>query len=277
MERQDAKPRRPSLMAGGTQPPPAASPARILAEMEGPATAAPRSPSGRPRRWLLAVAAAGIALGAIAWLWPATPSGGIANRGDSPAQAPSAAATDPAATAATIIDEPLPAATSGTGESAPAMPTAAADAPGQAPVIAPSPFAAVAAARQAAPRSTDNPFDGAGPPPRQERKRPAPAAAGNAPAAGNSGPELLATLLRNIHSEPAPASGESELDQLVGRLDKAAAQPAAAEAGGGATFRSQQIQSNLRECPPPNTPQGVKCRQEICAVYAGRDPACPAN
>ena len=41
--------------------------------------------------------------------------------------------------------------------------------------------------------------------------------------------------------------------------------------------RSQQIQSNLRECPPANTAKGLACRQEICAVYAGRDPACPAG
>ena len=41
--------------------------------------------------------------------------------------------------------------------------------------------------------------------------------------------------------------------------------------------RSQQIQQNLRECPAANTAKGLKCRQEICAVYAGPDPACPAN
>ena len=115
MDRQDAKPRRPSLMA--SDPSPAASsapsPARILADMDGgkPAPARPRTLS-KPQSLILATAVIGL-LGAVLW-WQAEPgnaadvsvsngSGTIATRSEE--------APRPDAGAATIIDEP-PAVTS---------------------------------------------------------------------------------------------------------------------------------------------------------------------
>ncbi|MGY0557648.1 MULTISPECIES: hypothetical protein [unclassified Lysobacter] len=90
--------------------------------------------------------------------------------------------------------------------------------------------------------------------------------------------DLLATLLRNIQ---APASLQpSGLDALIQRMeatDKVGVGLVRRVSRADATpSRSQQIQANLRECPAPNSAKGLKCRQEICAVYAGRDPACPA-
>lgn len=88
----------------------------------------------------------------------------------------------------------------------------------------------------------------------------------------------MATLLGNIKAADAePVSG---LDTLIRKMesDEATAVAGTRTASTGIPpTRSQQIQSNLRECPPANTARGLKCRQEICAVYAGRDPACPAN
>ncbi|QOW24632.1 hypothetical protein INQ43_00540 [Lysobacter sp. H23M47] len=88
----------------------------------------------------------------------------------------------------------------------------------------------------------------------------------------------MATLLGNIQAaEAAPASG---LDTLIRKMESDEASVVAGRQNASTGIqptRSQQIQSNLRECPPANTSKGLKCRQEICAVYAGRDPACPAD
>lgn len=88
----------------------------------------------------------------------------------------------------------------------------------------------------------------------------------------------MATLLGNIKASDAePVSG---LDTLIRKMENDEATVVASKqtaATGSQPTRSQQIQSNLRECPPANTAKGLKCRQAICAVYAGRDPACPAD
>ncbi|MDX1549882.1 MAG: hypothetical protein R3278_04985, partial [Lysobacter spongiicola] len=126
----------------------------------------------------------------------------------------------------------------------------------------------------------NNPFvSGARSAPTTAARRPR-AAKPASTAGAESESKLLAALLANIQSPPAEREA-SPLDVLL--QDMAAKENAAgatAALGGQSRptrRRSQQIQSNLRECPPANTAKGLACRQEICAVYAGRDPACPAG
>ncbi len=38
---------------------------------------------------------------------------------------------------------------------------------------------------------------------------------------------------------------------------------------------SLAVQKQLRACPPPNTLNGIQCRNEVCSRYAGQDAACP--
>lgn len=161
-------------------------------------------------------------------------------------------------------------------------PDASADQPGATAAKATEASAASSASLQAQPDPSaqdNNPFvSGARPAPATAARRPQ--AANPASSAGaDSESKLLAALLANIQSPPAEREA-SPLDVLL--QDMAAEENAAggtAAVGGQSrpTRRSQQIQSNLRECPPANTAKGLACRQEICAVYAGRDPACPAG
>lgn len=281
MDRQDAKPRRPSLMAG--DPSPAASsapsPARILADMDGgkPAPARPRTLS-KPQSLILATAVIGL-LGAVLW-WQAEPGNGVdaSLSSGSLAHASGSVATHvdeasgPDAGAATIIDEP-PAVSRGFAAGSTAAAGTGPDATGTDPLASPfakagpnhaNPFSPqVVAAPAAVARATPTATPRAG----TARKR-----------SNGSEPDLMTTLLGNIKAQDAaPASG---LDSLIRKME-------ADEAGSVARndpastaqqrSRSQQIQDNLRECPPANTARGLKCRQAICAVYAGRDPACPAN
>lgn len=282
MDRQDAKPRRPSLMAGVPSPAIGPSPARILADMDGGKTAAV-STGPAPRRKLLILAAAAVSVFALLWWWQS----GNRQTGFSPADAPMRAgsgtagiAADAGRGAATIIEEPSP----GSGPNAP--PNAGdgsafgegADDPLASPFAASTPTAAALATARP---DGANPFTPGEParsrppvatPPRAARAR------GTNPGARAGEPDLMATLLGNIQAaEAAPASG---LDTLIRKMESDEASVVAGRQNASTGIqptRSQQIQSNLRECPPANTTKGLKCRQAICAVYAGRDPACPAN
>lgn len=251
MDRQDAKPSRPSLIAGADKRPAAAAPARILADMQNrrPAAAvAARSHRGWLWRGLgLTVI---VALGAW-WAWtPGStdmPSVQVVRTGAT------SMADAPQVSAARIVD------------AAPAVPSLPAGmfnangeagaGTGSAPLV--DPFAAVVARAEPAvvPSSPATA-------PSRARAR------GRAPSGDQQ--DLLSTLLHNIESSKVTAAAEAAtLDALVRRLREQ-------ETPATTRRRSEQIQSNLRDCPPPNTTAGLQCRQEICAVYAGRDPACPA-
>lgn len=284
MDRQDAKPRRPSLMAGTPRPGTAdPSPARILSDMDGgkPASAAV---SSFPIRKPLILAAAVAGLIAMVW-WSQSGShrtgSPLASVAGTAGTASAHVAPDAGSGAATIIDEP-----SSLRDSAAFAPGAQGSSEGSGeddPLASPftTPGKAIAAA--ATPRADgSNPFT----PSPAAGKRSAAASAsagaarsGNAKARGSAGePDLMATLLGNIKTQDAaPASG---LDSLIRKMESDDAALVASNQSAstrGQPTRSQQIQSNLRECPPANTAKGLKCRQEICKVYAGRDPACPAD
>lgn len=288
MNRQDARPSRPSLLAGAPgQPVPAPTSARILADMETRPPGGNASARALRRRWWLL---GGVVLLAALGLTLLRPGDGgttgefhalhATHTGD--------VADDLAPVAATIVDDlaPIPARESPAHEpgegaepgvgggpfgmltAAVAAPTTVADAPApDGPAVA------------TAPPGRSNPFA-------PNSAIPAPAAGANAasarraPAARVPGePALMSTLLRNIRAEGGPTAPSSELDSLVRDLEAGNRAGAASDASpaGVPRTRSQQIQQNLRECPPPNTAAGLKCRQAICAVYAGRDPACPAG
>lgn len=147
-----------------------------------------------------------------------------------------------------------------------------------------SPFAGVAAttaAARAVPANAENPFVTPASPV-IARSKPAtrtprlPTATVGRPHDGGE-PDLIATLLHNIQTQTGePPSGLDTLIRKMEAAEAAATDTRKRDPRAGASPRSQQIQANLRECPPANTASGLTCRQAICAVYAGRDPACPA-
>lgn len=286
MNRQDARPSRPSLLAGAPgQPVPAASSARILADMETRPPGGNASARALRRRWWLLGGVVVLAALGVTLLRPT--DGGTA--GDFHALHAARIgdiAGDLAPVAATIVDDlaPIPARESPAHEPSGGAERGGGGGPfGLLAAAAPAPTAVgdpPASGRPAvatAPPSRSNPFA-------PDSAIPAPAAgaasARRAPAATAPGePALMSTLLRNIRAEDGRSAQTSELDGLVRDLEsgKRAAVASDASPAGVPRTRSQQIQRNLRECPPPNTAAGLKCRQAICAVYAGRDPACPAG
>lgn len=286
MDRQDAKPRRPSLMAGASRPETSGpSPARILADMDGtqPASAAPRT---LPNHRLLILAAVLVGLLGMVWWWQSGRNSAVIPPLTATTGAIDAPATDAVpgsgGGAATIIDEPSPA----SGATALAAGDTETAGPGNtdADPLA-SPFASANPAPASDAPDAGNPFPAASASTRTVAAPTAsPAArAGKAKARGSStGKErdLMATLLGNIKPQKSQPAA-SQLDSLIQTMEtnEAKTVATASQPVSAATqpSRSQQIQSNLRECPPANTAKGLKCRQEICAVYAGRDPACPAN
>lgn len=258
MDRQDAKPSRPSLLAGADRRPAAAAPARILADMENrkpDAAATARSARGWWAFAALAVAASS------AW-WLAAPDA-MPEPAPRMSQATAAAGALSTSSAARIVDAVPDPSTPAMTPSMPAQADARPSGPPPAmrgpplaePETVADPFAAVAAtAEPAAPSRAE--------PARRPRARPA-------TTSRRGEPDLLSTLLHNIESSRQTAVADAAtLDQLVRRLH-------GREVPEG-QYRSEQIQSNLRDCPPANTVAGLRCRQEICAVYAGRDAACPA-
>lgn len=302
MDRHDAKPRRPSLMAGAEaqRPAPGQPPARILTDLE-------HQPAARqPRRstHVRAALVAGMGLLAIATLGWAL----LASDGDMPlaedAAAPTAVVEDApsapsAPSTATLVDEaPRPSA------------TAPADNPfetGTRPVLADSadpdadPVAAtLAAAANAAAASTANanPFSAMEAPPRatgagrtaaSARVAPRPTATGRNPAApaartASAPPAreagLLQTLMENIQQPAEPARDTRAMDRLARRLDRApmtASAPAAsprAEApasGKPAPMSPAAVRAELDRCPTGNNLRADWCRRRVCK-RAGLDP-----
>lgn len=276
MDRQDAKPRRPSLLAGGPEhSAPLPPTARILADMEGQPGNGIGIPGKRRARVLLPALGLLALSGIVVLLLSRTGSDG-------------AAVESEGANASARLDHPAMIVDEGIGQPALAIqpdPDASADQTGAPAANATEASAASSASVEAQPdpRAPDNnPFaSGARPAPLTAAGRPRTAKpASTAAAESESESKLLAALLANIQSSPAEREA-SPLDVLL--QDMAAEEKAAgttAAVGGQSRptrMRSQQIQSNLRECPPANTAKGLACRQEICAVYAGRDPACPAG
>lgn len=256
MDRHDAKTRRPSLLAGGPEPARGSTtPGRILPSIDpADAHAAPPAPA-RAWPWLLAAVLGVTTLATLLLTRP--PPGTRALAPMAPPGLTEAAAPEPPAGTATIIEEPGLPTEVALGPSSPLPSSLLSSSPGPAlagAVAGPeSPFAAMA--HPGADVAAPNPFVGHRAPAAPTPARP------RAAAAEPDDQALLATLLGHIHARPTPES----------------AQAATAPAAAGAGFRSHQIQMNLRECPPANTAEGVACRREICAVYAGRDPACPAG
>lgn len=322
MDRQDAKPHRPSLLTGG-EPHSAASPSapRILADMENRAPGRGQAVARRSRPLLLVAGACTLVLLAGFWLF----SGSADETTD--VEVPMAQAALPPTpaieTTAPAPSSEAPNAAMIVGESdAPAAEAAAVSASAtDNPFAVTAEPAAAAAATPAASRASTPATKVAG---RPESAR----ATANSPVAtqirkpARSGrskdDDLLATLLKNIEQrsaapDPAPAANaepapfsvlerpqtgndhdalESLVRQVRDRDGLRAAGTGAAMSGARAARnaksakagstpavdaeRSGQIQTRLRQCPRANTRQGLQCRQNVCAKYAGRDPACPA-
>lgn len=275
MERHDAMTRRPSLLAGGPEPANRAPVReRLLPSIDGtPPTRQPRR--AHPRPWLLSGALLVVAATAAAlWLQrpltelPAAPlpAHGTTDRSDA----------EPAR-AATIIEEaPL---RTGVGIGPPArrapqqLSDLAVEESTAEPLSRPAPSSPFTSMTESGTGGAGNRLTAGVP-----AARPATAGARAAQApASDEPPALLAVLLGHIQARPTPATeAQSGMDRMVAQLSDA--DGAGPQAQAPATeFRSWQIQLNLRECPPANTTEGVACRQAICEVYAGRDPACPAG
>lgn len=299
MYRHDAKPRRPSLMAGAEaqRPAPGQPPARILTDLgHQPAARQPRRSTH-----VRAALAAGMGLLAIATLGWAL----LAPDGDVPfveaAAAPTAVVEDApsAPSTATLVDEaPRPSA------------TATADNPFEVstrPVLADyadpdaDPGAAtLAAAANAAAASTAsaNPFSAMEAPPRaagagrtaaSARVAPRPTTTGRNPAApaartASAPPAkeagLLQTLMENIQQPAEPARDTRAMDRLARRLDRApmtasapavspgAEAPASAEP---APISPTAVRAELDRCPTGNNLRADWCRRRVCK-RAGLDP-----
>ncbi|MGQ4660534.1 hypothetical protein [Lysobacter sp. F6437] len=288
MDRQDAKPRRPSLLAG-EQTRPAAQPAsaRILADMEGRESGSQGAAGTTRKRWL-PMALLLVAVVATGWWWQSQPANGAATDA-APRLTADAVAThvsDEMVTeqAAAIIEEAVPASMASTSG------IVAGDGTGNTGLSDPAinPMVAmgqreIAPARAASSDGTSNPFIVAAAPSTAAMKPVASRAPARKPgrASNRDEPDLLAILMGNIKpGQPSDDSHGSGLDAFLQTMDADSPGVASAERnrnGRPQRTRSQQIQQNLRECPAANTAKGLKCRQDICAVYAGRDPACPAN
>lgn len=252
MDRHDAKPRRPSLLAGAEsqQPVPGAQPARILADM--PPTPEPRRPRRSSRMRAAVVAGLGLlAVTAVGWTLLA---GGEPAGADDHEVAAVTMAADPAtladpASSATLVDmAPTgPAAVSNPFEhEAAAVETrpAAGDLSGPASIVAApapaavaaNPFAAVepvahGAGTAAAPRTAST--QTARPAARSAARpgttaKPRTKAAPTAPARAKAeDADLLQTLMVNIQQPAEPARDTQGMDRLARRLDRA---PMAAKA-----------------------------------------------
>ena len=285
MDRQDAKPRRPSLLAG-EQTRPAAQPAsaRILADMEG-REPGPQGAVGTTRkRWLpMALLLAAVVM--TGWWWQSLPADGTAANAMPRLTADTGAADVSGEMvmeqAATIIEETLPV------SMASASSPVARDGPGNTGVADPAinPMLALGQPDIAPPLTattddTSNPFLVAAPSTAAKPVVSRPPARKPGRVSGRDEPDLLAILMGNIKpGQPSDDSHGSGLDAFLQTMEAESTGVASAERnrnGRPQRTRSQQIQQNLRECPAANTAKGLKCRQDICAVYAGRDPACPA-
>ncbi len=199
---------------------------------------------------------------------------GVPDRGDPQAADGTA---DPGRGAATIIDDLSPG-----DDSLSAMPqTAGSDVGNQDPLASPFvPREAVASTGASGGVDRSNPFGGSASAGHHGRTTPSRTArsVSTKGGRGSSGePDLMATLLGNIQAQGNEASA---LDSLIRKMEADDASAVTSDqltARASNPVRSQHIQAKLRACPKPNTAKGLKCRQDICALHAGRDAACPAN
>jgi len=283
VDRQDAKPSRPSLLAGvqpDTAPPPAS--ARILADMQGRESGPYTGARTMPKRWLAPAVALLVAVVAAGWWWlsQASADAPVESLPRLSLQADVGNHADDFAlpAAATIVDEATPAAGAMAATATVDGNSELAD-PADNPMLVLAHPDAVPPMAATSADGAPNPFLVAAAPAKAVAKPTAPRRRSARAPTGDE-PDLLAVLLGNI--KPGQSSGKTDgsgFDAFIQTMEAEDSGVASADRnrhGGPPRTRSQQIQQNLRECPAANTAKGVKCRQEICAVYAGRDPACPA-
>lgn len=285
MDRHDAKPRRPSLLAGADTQRPAPGPpaARILADA-APVPARRRSRRPRHLRAALASTLALASVGALAWA--------IVMRDAPVARAPESAQVARAGAAQ--------------AESSPAMLVEMPSAP-RGPVLnpfdeppsrsaAPAPVVSVPIPpSEAQSRTTQaaNPFRDIDtvatpiPEPRKPTDRVAPASASPrasasaqarraSPPVAASEPDLLQALMDNIQAPPAPVRDTAAMDRLARQLDRTPMHAVAAETGAPATPSAasappQSLGALLEQCPAASQLQGQRCRRQLCE-RAGLDP-----
>lgn len=285
MTRHEALSSRPSLLSADHAPQAAVASGRILADMENRKEPRVRVPvATRRMRPGLAVIGLGLALlTGISWMaGSGSPAGTtplaserppISGEGRTPAApaAPAVIVDAPQSRAATAPSE----AGSPVGSSKPmdASPFAAVsreaqDSPFDAPSSEPPRAARGSSAARALSTATAKPVPVAAAKPVDSSQR-SRAAATRTPAEAQRDTELLATLLRNIErAEAAPVrtgSTRTPMDDLVLKLEN---REKLAQS-------DTSVQSLLSRCPKANTPQGLLCRQKVCARFAGADPACP--
>lgn len=275
MDRHDAKPRRPSLMAGAEaqRPAPGQPPARILADMDPtPATRKPR----RPTR-LRAALVAGMGLLAIAAVGWALVTPGDGDAVLATPVAPRAVVDVPAEpSTATLVEAPatINAPVSNPFESGAASAEAAVDAPAVAALADAAAATAAAARPSPPPTETINPFSAmqatpARPAPLVGAPRPAPAGATRPAAAGPTAPAtprgaapqaskepgLLQTLMDNIQQPSEPARDTRGMDRLARRLDRAPMPEASA--AGAAVVASAAVPARKRAPTAARAPAAV--------------------
>lgn len=264
---------RPSLVAGSGRGARLPGPGgRILADMENRRPAhAPAAPGNRAR-WLLLAAgvlavicilatAARLVAPGSADPWRARGTGTVGHA-DPSAQAP---AIPPAPQPAVIIDDP----------------PARSDASGMGDATA-----ATRIVTAEAPRPEPSSAGRSGPGPKTATRTPqALAAISPRAASADADGGLLATLLGIIHRDESAQPTHASMDELVAHIlaenGRAHSQTSAALASIGGqdapSARPSRAARALANCPAANTPQGIHCRDRVCARWAGRDPVCPAR
>lgn len=266
MDQEVTRPKAPSLLAGD----PASLPAGgILADLEGKAGARP-SPG---MRWRIAACVALAAL-VVVLLWSgrgyhpgfdasATRSlpdpVGVAGRPAATGEGVEAVRKDQFATrvdgGAVLPDDPFAGSAILIEERPEARPVAAA-----APVEA-----------SAARLGGDLVQDMFGPPAAVETPRPTAGATPRTPPRraparrADSDVDLLTALMG--HAERVPPSALPAGPEI----------PLLGQAPEGAAVRSEEeaVRETLRSCPAANTPEGVRCRQRVCAAHWGLVESCP--
>ena len=300
MDRHDAKPRRPSLMAGAEpqRSAPGQPPARILADMEP----APVRRRARRSKHLRAALVGGLGLlAATALGWALVHRDGEPETTDAVAapvaqvpEAPSTATLVEAAPASAPVANPF-AGDAGSDDASVQVP--AVDAAAVA-VVPPAPTGATAtgnpfSAMEATPQRASPKATPAGAPARASRPAtvasaaPVPASAPGARVApsrsGASEAGLLQTLMDNIQQPSAPARDTKAMDRLARRLDRApmpesapatgtivATAPAAAArsttagTAPAAAPQKQSLAAMLEQCPTSSSVQGQRCRRRMC-------------
>lgn len=94
--------------------------------------------------------------------------------------------------------------------------------------------------------------------------------------------KLLPELMNNIRNRPPESAPKAQtMDALIEELrrqdstspDKKADKTKSHQAA--YSEPSANLQTRMRNCPPANTADGIRCRQRLCTRHGGGDPACP--